>query len=96
MALSARVSFRGIHREIRAVARRLRTARRRAEAGNHAHLDALMRKLAELDTRTTALCTRTFGVWPPPEKRGPKPPAKPAPAKPKKGGRKPSRRKKGR
>jgi hypothetical protein len=98
MALSERVSLRGIHREIRSVARRLRLARRRADAAYHAQLDALMRQLGDMDTRTSQLCTRTFGVWPPPPAT-PKPTPQPGPrkpGKPKKGGGKPAPPKKGR
>ena len=101
MAIHVRVSLRGIHREIGAVVRKLRRARRHAERSEQARLDSLTRQLKDLEQRTTVMCTRTFGVWPPPEKAptkppAPKPPSRPAPPKPKKGGRKRSRPKKGR
>jgi hypothetical protein len=98
MAFSERVSLRGIHREIRAVGRKLRAARRRAEKSHHGQLDALTRQLADMDAKTASMCGRTFGVWPPPtapKPPAPKPPAKPKPGKPKKGGTKPARPKKG-
>ena len=96
MAIHVRVSLRGIQREIGSVLRQLRRARRHAERSEQGQLDSLARQLQELENRTTAMCGRVYGVWPPPAKRGPKPPARPAPAKPKKGGQKPSRPKKGR
>ncbi len=95
-----RVSLRGIHREIRAAARKLRTARRHADKAHHSHLDAMARQLDDMEKRTIVMCGRVYGVWPPPPAKppaGPKPPARPKPGKPKKGaGRKPARRKKGR
>jgi hypothetical protein len=106
MALSKRVSLRGIHREIRAVGRKLRAARRRADKSHHGQLDALTRQLDEMDQKTTAMCGRVYGVWPPPAAPKPpapkppakppaRPPAKPKPGKPKKGGTRPARPKKG-
>ena len=97
MAIHVRVSLRGIHREVGAVIRKLRRARRHAERPEQAQLDSLTRQLADLGQRTTAMCGRVYGVWPPPAKTPPRPPARPAPPKPKKkGGRKRPRPKKGR
>jgi len=101
--MHVRVSLRGIHREIGAVVRKLRRARRHAERPEQGQLDALTRQLQDLERRTTVMCGRVYGVWPPPDKApvkappkppAPKPPAKPAPGK--KGGRKRPRPKKAR
>lgn len=101
--MQVHVSLRGIHREIGAAVRKLRRARRHAKGAEQAQLDALTRQLQDLERRTTGMCGRVYGVWPPPAKGpakgparppAPKPPAKPA--KPKKGGRKPARPKKAR
>jgi len=101
MAMPVRVSLRAIHREIAAVVRKLRRARRHAERSEQGHLDSLARQLEDLGRRTTVMCGRVYGVWPPPAKSpgkppAPKPPSRPAPPKPKKGGRKRPRPKKGR
>lgn len=97
MAIHVRVSLRGIHREIGAAVRKLRRARRHAERSEQGQLDSLARQLEELGRRTTMMCGRVYGVWPPPPAKTPaKPPAPRPPAKPKKGGRKRPRPKKGR
>jgi hypothetical protein len=98
--MSERISLKRIDREMRAVARKLRIARRRAEAGQRGTLDALMKRLEGLQSQTADMCGRTYGVWPPPaapvkpaiKRPKPKPgtkPSKPAKPKPKrkKGGR---------
>lgn len=102
MAIRERVSLRGIHREITAVARKLRAARRGAESKHHGHLDTLSRKIADLEKTTAEICSRTYGVWPPPEPTTPRPPSptrpkpKPQPAKSRKVGVRKAAKKKGR
>jgi len=99
MAHNERVSLRGIHREIRTAARKLRTARRHADKSHYSHLDALAKQLEDMEKSTTAMCGRVYGVWPPPPAKPPAKP-KPKPGKPGKPGkgtrRKPARPKKGR
>jgi hypothetical protein len=101
MAIQERISLRGVHRAIAAVVRQLKRARRHVQPAERGKLEHVTREMQNLEARTTAMCGRVYGVWPPPPaKRGPtppapKPPAKPAP-KPKKGRRKPPRPKKGR
>lgn len=95
MASHERISLSGIHREITAVARKLRAARRGADVSHHHRLDALTGQLADMERATLQMCTRTYGVWPPAQPPAPKPPAptKPKPTKPKKGGtRKPAKK----
>jgi hypothetical protein len=95
MASHERISLSGIHREITAVARKLRAARRGADVSHHQRLDALTGQLADMERATLQMCTRTYGVWPPVQPPAPKPPApsKPKPTKPKKGGtRKPAKK----
>ena len=99
MAIQVRVSLRGIHREIGTAVRKLRRARRHAERSQQGQIDSLTRQLEDLGRRTTVMCGRVYGVWPPPDKAPAKPPAPKAPAKPapgKKGGRKRPRPKKAR
>jgi hypothetical protein len=95
MASHERISLKGIHREISAVARKLRAARRRADGSYHDRLDSLSGQLADMQKATLEMCTRTYGVWPPAQPPAPKPPAptRPKPKPPKKGGtRKPAKK----
>ena len=99
MAIQERINLRRVHRAIAEVVRQLRRARRHCEKPEQGRLDHLTREMVNLETRTTSICGRVYGIWPPPSKAPVRPPApatpKKAPAKPKKV-RKPSRPKKGR
>lgn len=86
--MTDRISLKKIDREMRAVARKLKIARRRAEGGQRAGLDALMKQIEGLQAQTADMCGRTYGVWPPPAAptRPPaRPPAKPKPGRPRPG-----------
>jgi hypothetical protein len=86
-----RISLKGISREMRRVARKLRAARRHAEKGERATLESLMKQLQNLESRTADMCGRTYGVWPPPlAPAKPSKPSRPAPSKP--ATRKPARK----
>jgi hypothetical protein len=97
MAIQERISLRRVHRAIATVVRQLRRARRHSERSEQGRLDHLTREVENLEARTTAICGRVYGIWPPPSKTPARPPApatpKKAPPRPKKV-RKPSRPKK--
>jgi hypothetical protein len=81
MAKDDRIDLKGITREIRAVAGKLRTARGRASTEERSHIDELVSRMKGLEEYASDICSRTYAIWP--KKQPVQPPAKPKPGKPK-------------